>query len=278
RPCAPRTSDRSLAAHERATACDAGRSPDAATSRPSCREPHNPRRRTPRRRTGSHAENPRTNRADHSRPQTRCTSPSTATSTQGPTGKDRCLAYPRDTVDPNRSLPKPTQKSVLPTPFSEEPDRATPSLARAAVCSRADGGATPPRLGSFAAGLQGRALAKRSLPGDVGPRKSPPAFDGRPEQNPQPNTRSPRPQASERPNFGFVSCAGPPRRQIMTIRVTPENARAAVLDAAHIGDIQGAFGTILDGDVAPCKTWKGRLTTLLAILGPGLIVMVGDND
>jgi len=64
----------------------------------------------------------------------------------------------------------------------------------------------------------------------------------------------------------------------MTIRVTPENARAAVLDAAHIGDIQGAFGTILDGDVAPCKTWKGRLTTLLAILGPGLIVMVGDND
>jgi Mn2+/Fe2+ NRAMP family transporter len=64
----------------------------------------------------------------------------------------------------------------------------------------------------------------------------------------------------------------------MNIRVSPENARAAVLDAAHIGDIQGAFGTILDGDVAPRKTWKRRLTTLLAILGPGLIVMVGDND
>ena len=64
----------------------------------------------------------------------------------------------------------------------------------------------------------------------------------------------------------------------MNIRVSPENARAAVLDAAHIGDIQGAFGTIRDGDVAPRKTWKRRLTTLLAILGPGLIVMVGDND
>src|SRR5271169_4610646 len=64
----------------------------------------------------------------------------------------------------------------------------------------------------------------------------------------------------------------------MNIRVSPENVRAAVLDAAHIGDIQGAFGTILDGDVAPRKTWKRRLTTLLAILGPGLIVMVGDND
>jgi hypothetical protein len=64
----------------------------------------------------------------------------------------------------------------------------------------------------------------------------------------------------------------------MNIRVSPENARAAVLDAAHIGDIQGAFGTIRDGDVAPRKRWKRRLTTLLAILGPGLIVMVGDND
>jgi Mn2+/Fe2+ NRAMP family transporter len=52
----------------------------------------------------------------------------------------------------------------------------------------------------------------------------------------------------------------------------------AVLDAAHVGDIYGAFGTILHGDVAPRKTWKHRLTTLLAILGPGLIVMAGDND
>jgi hypothetical protein len=40
---------------------------------------------------------------------------------------------------------------------------ATPSLARAAVYSRADGGATPPSLGSLAAGPQRKALAKRSL-------------------------------------------------------------------------------------------------------------------
>ena len=52
----------------------------------------------------------------------------------------------------------------------------------------------------------------------------------------------------------------------------------AVLDDAHIGHIKGAFGTILHGDVAPRTTWKHRLTTLLAILGPGLIVMAGDND
>ena len=53
---------------------------------------------------------------------------------------------------------------------------------------------------------------------------------------------------------------------------------AAVLDEAHLGDIRGAFGTIRMGDVGPRHGWRARLLTLLAILGPGLIVMVGDND
>ena len=55
-------------------------------------------------------------------------------------------------------------------------------------------------------------------------------------------------------------------------------ARAAVLDTAHLGDIEGALGTIFQHDTHPRRTWRRRLTTLLAILGPGLIVMVGDND
>jgi Mn2+/Fe2+ NRAMP family transporter len=63
----------------------------------------------------------------------------------------------------------------------------------------------------------------------------------------------------------------------MNVRIVPPG-EAAVLDQAHLGDIHGAFGTILHNDVAPRKTWKHRLTTLLAILGPGLIVMAGDND
>jgi Mn2+/Fe2+ NRAMP family transporter len=54
--------------------------------------------------------------------------------------------------------------------------------------------------------------------------------------------------------------------------------RSAVLDEAHLGDIRGALGTIRFGDVAPRHGWRARLWTLLAILGPGLIVMVGDND
>ena len=53
---------------------------------------------------------------------------------------------------------------------------------------------------------------------------------------------------------------------------------AAVLDAAHIGDIRGAFGTIRQGDTQPRQNWRQRLSTLMAIIGPGLIVMVGDND
>jgi NRAMP (natural resistance-associated macrophage protein)-like metal ion transporter len=52
----------------------------------------------------------------------------------------------------------------------------------------------------------------------------------------------------------------------------------AVLDDAHVGDIHGAFGTIRRGDHAPRVGWRARLKTLLVILGPGLIVMVGDND
>jgi Mn2+/Fe2+ NRAMP family transporter len=55
-------------------------------------------------------------------------------------------------------------------------------------------------------------------------------------------------------------------------------SQTAVLDEAHLGDIRGAFGTIRHGDIAPRRGWWQRLRTLLVILGPGLIVMVGDND
>src|SRR5215472_12410108 len=53
---------------------------------------------------------------------------------------------------------------------------------------------------------------------------------------------------------------------------------SAVLDDAHVGDIHGAFGTIRAGDHAARTTLSAKLKTLLAIVGPGLIVMVGDND
>ncbi|WP_156752787.1 MULTISPECIES: NRAMP family divalent metal transporter [unclassified Mycobacterium] len=51
-----------------------------------------------------------------------------------------------------------------------------------------------------------------------------------------------------------------------------------MLDSAHLGDIEGAFGRISVGETEHARTWKTRLLTLLAIVGPGIIVMVGDND
>jgi NRAMP (natural resistance-associated macrophage protein)-like metal ion transporter len=53
---------------------------------------------------------------------------------------------------------------------------------------------------------------------------------------------------------------------------------SAIRDEGHGGDIHGAFGTIRLGDQSPRRTWRRRLLTLAAIVGPGLIVMVGDND
>jgi Mn2+/Fe2+ NRAMP family transporter len=56
------------------------------------------------------------------------------------------------------------------------------------------------------------------------------------------------------------------------------SVETAVLDKAHLGDIHGAFGTIAEDDFAPRARFLARLKTLAAIVGPGLIVMVGDND
>jgi Mn2+/Fe2+ NRAMP family transporter len=57
----------------------------------------------------------------------------------------------------------------------------------------------------------------------------------------------------------------------------PPEVKTAVLDTAHLGDIEGALGRIKVGDESS-SGFKRRLVTFLAIVGPGLIVMVGDND
>jgi len=58
--------------------------------------------------------------------------------------------------------------------------------------------------------------------------------------------------------------------------VAPRNT--AVLDEAHVGDIRGAFGVIREHDRDRRRSWRMRLLALATIMGPGLIVMVGDND
>ncbi|MGI8558907.1 MAG: NRAMP family divalent metal transporter [Solirubrobacteraceae bacterium] len=57
----------------------------------------------------------------------------------------------------------------------------------------------------------------------------------------------------------------------------PDRRARAVLDDAHIGDIIGALGTIGQHQTGG-RDLRSRALALAAIMGPGLIVMVGDND
>jgi len=62
----------------------------------------------------------------------------------------------------------------------------------------------------------------------------------------------------------------------MTARnlVTP----TAALDEPQLGDIEGALGRVRVSDEDQQRTVRRRMLTFLAIMGPGIIVMVGDND
>src|SRR5271157_4972976 len=97
----------------------------------------------------------------------------------------------------------------------------------------------------------------------------------------QPGERPSRSPVSRTDRSGTYArlTASDDSRRMKEVRMTdtPDMEHStAVLDTAHVGDIQGAFGTIRLHDNAARRTWGARLLTLLAIMGPGLIVMVGD--
>jgi len=58
----------------------------------------------------------------------------------------------------------------------------------------------------------------------------------------------------------------------------PPADRRNALDRAHIGDIEGALGTVRSFDTGPRLSARRKLGTLLAVLGPGIVVMVANND
>lgn len=58
----------------------------------------------------------------------------------------------------------------------------------------------------------------------------------------------------------------------------PAADRRNALDRARIGDIEGALGTVRSFDTGPRVSTRRKLSTLLAVAGPGLVVMVADND
>ncbi len=78
--------------------------------------------------------------------------------------------------------------------------------------------------------------------------------------------------------MAFFSNGGSRRETTATVAVAPANGAPAALDSAHVGDIVGALGTIKQHDTAEGRSRWQRFRMLLAVIGPGLIVMVGDND
>jgi NRAMP (natural resistance-associated macrophage protein)-like metal ion transporter len=92
------------------------------------------------------------------------------------------------------------------------------------------------------------------------------AHDGPPAHGPSPPQKAPPQKAPPQ--------KAPPQK------APPQFSRpSAVLDEAHLGDIEGALGHIrLSDEDQERRGVKRKLITFLAIVGPGLIVMVGDND
>jgi Mn2+/Fe2+ NRAMP family transporter len=107
-----------------------------------------------------------------------------------------------------------------------------------------------------------------------------------PPERPQVPEGQPTPTAAPAPQGGGTpsGSARPPPARPHPARTPAEAAKktltatSAVLDEAHLGDIEGALGRIRVGEVDQRHGWRRRLITFLAIVGPGLIVMVGDND
>ena len=107
------------------------------------------------------------------------------------------------------------------------------------------------------------------------------ARDERP-RGPGPPPPSPRPPPHAPPE---PPPSAPPEPPPSTPPEPPPSAPpqltrpSAVLDEAHLGDIEGALGRIkLSEEDTERRGLKRKLITFLAIVGPGLIVMVGDND
>jgi Mn2+/Fe2+ NRAMP family transporter len=120
---------------------------------------------------------------------------------------------------------------------------------------------------------------------EPGPGQPGPAQPGLPEPGPAPPARAspagdgarPGPASRQRPAGQTSAAAAVHAKTALPHGQAALAHPSAVLDDAHLGDIEGAFGRIRVGEEQHAG-WRRRLVTFLAIIGPGLIVMVGDND
>ncbi|MFE7312158.1 NRAMP family divalent metal transporter [Streptomyces sp. NPDC057555] len=113
-------------------------------------------------------------------------------------------------------------------------------------------------------------------------RQTPPPEHGTHPSAP-PRDPHPRPTAPPRAAPGPAPGTRPPparTRADADRRPRPAAVRATAHGARTTGDrdIEGALGSIRGDDAVVGRSLKRRLLTFLAIVGPGLVVMVGDND
>ena len=74
---------------------------------------------------------------------------------------------------------------------------------------------------------------------------------------------------------GAVSAAPTP---VTTVAFGPVADRRNAADRAHRGDLRGALGVVSALDTGPRRGTRRHLATFVAVLGPGIVVMVADND
>jgi Mn2+/Fe2+ NRAMP family transporter len=65
---------------------------------------------------------------------------------------------------------------------------------------------------------------------------------------------------------------------VTAVEFGPAADRRNAEDRAHRGDLEGALGVISALDTGPRRDARRRLAALIAVLGPGLVVMAADND
>ena len=72
--------------------------------------------------------------------------------------------------------------------------------------------------------------------------------------------------------------AGSAPTQVTTVAFGPVADRRHAADREHRGDLRGALGVVSALDTGPRRGSRRHLAAFLAVLGPGIVVMVADND
>jgi len=72
--------------------------------------------------------------------------------------------------------------------------------------------------------------------------------------------------------------AGSGRAGVTRAAFTGPADRRSLLDRAHRGDIVGALGRIPAQETGPRRSRRGHAAALLAVMGPGVVVLAADND